>query len=234
VEPLRLLLTRLILIGAFTIGLLWVLLNPAEGDEHTTCYLDGVEGVVNIDGSCVTPQVYAEMFSPEAILAAADEVEALGYPLAAENMRLSVAHSHPNPLRRTDDVGVPVAERLFNLAADDPVVEAFDLPPIYPAGTYGTERWRPLVTRWFTLAGIPDEIDNALSVMECESQGRPDARNPSSTATGLFQHLRGFMERNAHHIGLDHYDRTYARHNVAVTAFVVAQDGGWRQWSCKP
>ena len=49
------------------------------------------------------------------------------------------------------------------------------------------ERWRPLVERHFPA----DEVDMAMCIIEYESAGQPDADNPRSSATGLFQILAG-------------------------------------------
>lgn len=52
--------------------------------------------------------------------------------------------------------------------------------------THPVERWAPLVARWFQ----PEDVDLALRIIDCESGGNPKAKNPHSTASGLFQHLR--------------------------------------------
>ena len=51
----------------------------------------------------------------------------------------------------------------------------------------GVEQWRPLVAAYFP-AG---EVDRALCIMQHESRGNPNAKNPRSSAAGLFQFLRG-------------------------------------------
>ena len=50
------------------------------------------------------------------------------------------------------------------------------------------ERWAPLVAKHFD----PDDVDLALRIIDCESGGDPNAKNPTSSASGLFQHLRGW------------------------------------------
>lgn len=47
------------------------------------------------------------------------------------------------------------------------------------------ERWRPLVSRYFPA----DDVDTAMCILRHESGGDPDADNPRSSATGLFQIL---------------------------------------------
>ncbi len=66
-------------------------------------------------------------------------------------------------------------------------------PPIRPTGAThrgigpGVEAWRPLVAEYFPAA----DVDHALCIMAGESGGNPDAKNPSSSAAGLWQFLRG-------------------------------------------
>lgn len=74
--------------------------------------------------------------------------------------------------------------------------------------TGGVERWRSLVARY------PWPVDTALAVMACESGGDPNARNPDSSATGLFQILGGPTDPEA---------------NVAL-AFRMWQSRGWQPW----
>lgn len=53
-----------------------------------------------------------------------------------------------------------------------------------PRATYGTpqvEQWREVIAEYDW------PVEQALLVVSCESEGDPDAVNPSSGATGLFQ-----------------------------------------------
>lgn len=47
------------------------------------------------------------------------------------------------------------------------------------------EQWRPLVAQHFPAS----EVERALCIMSYESGGNPNAKNPRSSASGLFQHL---------------------------------------------
>ncbi|HEX5671333.1 MAG TPA: transglycosylase SLT domain-containing protein, partial [Acidimicrobiia bacterium] len=49
------------------------------------------------------------------------------------------------------------------------------------------ERWRSLVAQYFPVS----MVDDALAVIDCESRGYPDAYNPYSGASGLFQFIPG-------------------------------------------
>jgi peptidoglycan hydrolase CwlO-like protein len=70
-----------------------------------------------------------------------------------------------------------------------------------PSG--GVEQWRPLLTEAFARWGLDQEkcgpngclgphIDDALTIMWCESRGVPFVVNPASGTTGLFQHRPAF------------------------------------------
>jgi len=67
----------------------------------------------------------------------------------------------------------------------------------------GVEQWRPLLTQVFARWGLDQEkcgpegclgphVDDALTIMNCESSGVPSAVNPSSGTAGLFQHRPEF------------------------------------------
>lgn len=91
------------------------------------------------------------------------------------------------------------------------------------------EQWRPLVASYFA----PDDLPWAMRVMNCESKGDPRARNPRSSASGLFQHLlRYWAERSAKAgwAGADVFDPTA---NVAVAAWLYYEGGGPSHWTCR-
>jgi hypothetical protein len=81
-------------------------------------------------------------------------------------------------------------------------------PDIAYDPAFGVEQWRPLVDFVFGLWALESEkceagdsgrcigsqVDNALTIMACESGGDPAAVNPSSGTTGLFQHRPGFWD----------------------------------------
>lgn len=80
------------------------------------------------------------------------------------------------------------------------------------------ERWRALVTRYFGASA-----DEALRVMQGESGGNPNARNPSG-ATGLFQ-------LTSHHGSLA--QRLDPETNIRIAARLHAASG-WRAWVIQP
>lgn len=105
-------------------------------------------------------------------------------------------------------------------------------PAKFPAAV---ERWRPLVATYFPEA----LLDEALSVMECESRGDPDAENPSSSASGLYQFIAStwtWASANAGFAGVSVFD---PEANIATAAFLVEYSIGrglppWQHWVCQP
>lgn len=111
------------------------------------------------------------------------------------------------------------------------------IPITQPPVTFApsVERWRPLVATYFP----PSLLDQALSVMQCESGGEPNAQNPNSTAAGLYQFLAStwnWASANAGFTGVSVYD---PEANIATAAFLVeySVDRGlppWQHWVCQP
>ncbi len=93
------------------------------------------------------------------------------------------------------------------------------------------ERWRPLVEAHFR-AG---DVDTALRIIACESRGNPDAKNPGSSAAGLWQFLKATWNRVAQSTGSPTYnergpyDPTWATINAA---WLRDRGSGWNQWEC--
>lgn len=85
------------------------------------------------------------------------------------------------------------------------------------------ERWRPLVAEHFPV----DEVDRAMCIIRHESAGNPEADNPRSSATGLFQVL--------HSLWGPHYNVTRTDLEDPVTNVRIAEDlwqeFGWGAWS---
>ena len=94
--------------------------------------------------------------------------------------------------------------------------------------TPSVERWRPLVSRYFTA----DRVEWALQIMACESGGDPNITNRSSGAAGLFQFLPHYWADRAAKAGFSDtspYDPTA---NVATAAWLL-MTGGESHWECK-
>lgn len=89
------------------------------------------------------------------------------------------------------------------------------------------EGWRPIVEIYFE----PGHVDRALRVIRCESNGDPWAKNPGSTASGLFQHLASQWDTRAERAGWGHADVFDPEANIAVAAWLVYEGGGWGHWN---
>ncbi|MCP4965251.1 MAG: lytic transglycosylase domain-containing protein [bacterium] len=94
--------------------------------------------------------------------------------------------------------------------------------------TWAVARWRPVVDRYFEY----DRVDWALRIIECESHGDPQAKNPISSASGLFQHLGSLWPDRAAAAGWKGADVFDPFANIAVAAWLL-DNGGPSHWVCK-
>ncbi|HEX2153910.1 MAG TPA: S-layer homology domain-containing protein [Acidimicrobiia bacterium] len=99
----------------------------------------------------------------------------------------------------------------------------------WPTGP-GAEGWRPLVEQYFE----PGDVDRAIRVMACESRGDPNARNPWSGASGLFQHMPRYWPERAAAAGFAGASIFDPEANVAAAAYLLYDypGGGWQHWVC--
>lgn len=98
------------------------------------------------------------------------------------------------------------------------------------------ERWRPAVTEAVLAFGGDDaDIHRFLRIMQCESAGRPDAKNPNSSASGLMQHLTRYWPDRAERAGRPGADVFDPQANIWVSAWLAlaAPEGGWQHWVCR-
>lgn len=102
-----------------------------------------------------------------------------------------------------------------------------DPPGARAGGMAGVDRWRALVSRYFAA----DDVDRALDIIRCESNGDPRAANPVSTARGLFQHLASAWPERAAMAGRPGADIFDPEANIAVAAWLVYEGGGWSHWN---
>lgn len=105
------------------------------------------------------------------------------------------------------------------------------------AALAGVQHWRPLVEAYFP----PELVEEALRVMKCESSGNPDAVNPTSGASGLFQFLETTWAWAAPQAGMSGRSRFDPEANVASAAWLVDYTirtahprGTWAHWTCQP
>lgn len=85
------------------------------------------------------------------------------------------------------------------------------------------ERWRPLVSLYFP----PEEVETAICIIGRESNGDPDADNPTSSARGLFQVLGSLW---APHYGIPRTDLYDPVINTRL-AVDIWENYGWGAWS---
>lgn len=103
--------------------------------------------------------------------------------------------------------------------------------PIKPA----VERWRGLVSAYFPSAWV----EPALRIIQCESLGDPEAYNPYSGASGLFQFLPGTWAVIASKAGFGGTSAFDPEANIGTAAWLAAyyQSLGrnpWTPWYCTP
>lgn len=90
-------------------------------------------------------------------------------------------------------------------------------------GSGNVEGWRPLVAGQFP----PEQVDNALCVINSESGGNPSAKNPNSNARGLFQIMTSVW---ADEFGFSYSDFYVPELNVYAAARIWERSG-WVPWS---
>lgn len=98
-----------------------------------------------------------------------------------------------------------------------------------------TERWRSLVALYFPA----NMVDDALAVIDCESRGLPDAYNPYSGASGLFQFIPGTWAVASVKAGFSGASPFEPEPNVAsgwwlVSYYMSRGKPAWAAWSCQP
>jgi hypothetical protein len=98
-------------------------------------------------------------------------------------------------------------------------------PPSDQTHSYDVEQWRPLVESYFQPADVPW----AMRVMACESRGDPYAKNPRSTASGLFQMVRYWWSGASAYPAFDPFN---PEANIRAAAWLFYEEGA-SQWVCR-
>ena len=107
---------------------------------------------------------------------------------------------------------------------------------VVPVFWEDVERWRPDVTEAVVAWGGDDaDVHRFLRIMQCESAGLPNAKNPNSSASGLMQHLTRFWPERATAAGLPEAHIFDPQANIWVSAWLAlaAPGGGWQHWVCQ-
>ena len=104
----------------------------------------------------------------------------------------------------------------------DPPVTSTTSPRPSSGVSYNVEQWRPLVEQHFNSG----DVWRVLCLMAHESQGDPNAFNPSFGASGLMQVLASWAD-NFGYVPSDLFNPSV---NLAI-ARILRDDGGWRHWS---
>ncbi|HEX6947844.1 MAG TPA: transglycosylase SLT domain-containing protein [Acidimicrobiia bacterium] len=141
--------------------------------------------------------------------------------------------------RRQQDRPTPTPPATTTTSPGNPTTTA---PPSNPTTTEPkdwsfppqVERWRDLVSQYFPAA----RVDEALAVMRCESGGDPDAYNPYSGASGLFQFLPSTWETAAPKAGFPDASPFDPEPNIGTAAWLGKRYEAlgldfWRPWSCR-
>lgn len=97
-----------------------------------------------------------------------------------------------------------------------------------------TERWRPVVAAYFA----PDLVEDAMVIIECESNGDPEAVNPYSGAAGLFQFLPGTWAVASVKAGVGDRSVFDGEANIIAASWLAEyyRSRGydpWLPWSCR-
>jgi len=96
------------------------------------------------------------------------------------------------------------------------------------------EQWRSMVQQFFP----SDRVEEALKIIDCESNGDPSAVNPYSGASGLFQFLPSTWASTSPAAGYAGYSALDPEANTASAAWLANryQQLGysyWHAWNCK-
>lgn len=96
------------------------------------------------------------------------------------------------------------------------------------------EQWRSLVQQFFP----SNRVEEALRIIDCESNGDPNAVNPYSGAAGLFQFLPSTWASTSPQAGYGGYSAFDPEANIATAAWLATyyQNLGydyWHVWNCR-
>lgn len=104
---------------------------------------------------------------------------------------------------------------------------------LQPSSCSGPADCPALIRRVFTERGLGYQAEAAVRVASCESGFNPRAYNPSSGASGLFQHLSSLFPARAAGAGAPGASAFDPYVNTVAAANMVAASG-WSAWVCRP
>ncbi len=243
---------RLLRVAAF---LIWVVVaslaivgfaafSPSGGEQNGEAVASSTTVVVGSEWGSISGRVAAMALSSGLQLGAVPQTdeEQIPYLLAFEasaadtttstttepappSTTTTHTHATTTTTRATSTTHTHATTTTTTHAPETTEEETTTFPDSFPAAV---ERWRGLVEQYFD-AG---DVDHALSVIDCESGGDPDATNTVTGAGGLFQHLFAYWESRAEAAGWPGADVYDPEANIAVGAW-LAYHGGWGHWgSC--
>jgi soluble lytic murein transglycosylase-like protein len=145
--------------------------------------------------------------------------EARGQPIDCETAREQIGQM----VRRESRMGLDsrLQDDINSLVTilDDCPAPVDEASSAFPARV---RHWAPLVSAYFR----PEDVARALCLMDLESAGDRNARNPSSGAAGLMQ----VMPFWAGHFGYKVSDLYQPAPNLQVAAYILDEQG-WGAWS---
>jgi len=92
----------------------------------------------------------------------------------------------------------------------------------YQKADLNSEWWRPLIALYFNA----EDVDRVACLMEKESAGDPEARNPSTGAAGLMQVMPFWAKSH----GYGYHDLFKPGINLWIASQIKDQQG-WKAWS---
>jgi soluble lytic murein transglycosylase-like protein len=151
--------------------------------------------------------------------------------VAAESAADSLERLFAEADRAVAEPPAPVATTSATTSATLPPPPSIGTNPLKPA----VERWRPLVSSYFPAGWV----EPALRIVQCESLGDPEAYNPYSGASGLFQFLPGTWAVIAPKAGFGGASAFDPEANIGTAAWLASyyQNLGrspWSPWYCTP
>lgn len=160
-------------------------------------------------------------------LSAVDAAQAREAERRRQEERQTSAPSNPNPPSSTTTTPTAPASGAPPVTDNGGGGGSWDFPP-------AVEQWRSIAQQHFPSA----RVDEALRIIQCESLGDPDAYNPYSGASGLFQFIPSTWASAAPKAGFAGSSVFDPGANIATASWLANRyhDLGqsyWQAWSCR-